>query len=297
MPAVCDLNTIYNQHYTFSLPRTVLESYLNGNSFDWKKNYTEDEQGRLYCDIERIYAQMMARQPERSAVAVMTAGAPGAGKTTLLRQEIEHRGENLAYTDPDDVCLQNMEETYLRDIQMDSSPSSRRDAYTKWRPGSNAANHLFLANFIRDKVGFYFGTTSTAPAAYRFFDFLKKQGYQIEVLHLTAPDEVRIASIDEVSKSFIHVTAEDMIEKGKLLPQRIQDTFLAYADTIRFYYRGAVDADAKLAAVWIRKGEGKGSLEVVDLDSLQRIRDIHNAACESLGRQELLWEKTVEATL
>jgi predicted ABC-type ATPase len=125
---------------------------------------------------------------------VITAGAPGSGKTTVLEQDRE--GENIAYMDPDAICLKRQELTYLADIAShDGSPESRLEAYNKWRPASNAAAHIILGNLIREKCAFDVGTTSSSPMTYKFFEFLKSQGYEIKLLHIIAPDDVRIGSI------------------------------------------------------------------------------------------------------
>jgi hypothetical protein len=226
----------------------------------------------------------------------MTAGAPGAGKTTKMRADL--RGENRAYNCPDDVCLQGQTRTYWVDIESgDGSKAARLAAYNKWRPGSNAAAHLILANLIREGYAFYFGTTSTGPATSTFFEFLKMNGYQIRLIHISAPDDVRWASIQERDKTFVQTTETDVREKGFLLPQRIMDTYLKHADIIEFYYRSGVSKDAELGATWVRnKGEAKlGTLEIVAPLEYGAIKDIHNAAVTALGRPELSWEATVEA--
>lgn len=46
----------------------------------------------------------------------------------------------------------------------------------------------------------------------------------------------------------VQTTEQDVREKGLLLSQRINDTFLKYVDEIKFYYRDGVKQDAVLAA-------------------------------------------------
>lgn len=137
--------------------------------------------------------------------------------------------------DTDAIYLKRQEFTYLADIAShDGFPESRLEAYNKWRPASNAAAHIILGNLIREKCAFYFGTTSSSPMTYKFFEFLKSQGYEIKLLHIIAPDDVRIGSIQERDKTFIQTTAQDIAEKGDLTPPRISDTFFKYADEIDF---------------------------------------------------------------
>ena len=298
---VCDTSLIYNEEYVYSLPKPVLESFFSGNAFDYLKGYSTEESGRLCDDIREIFQKILENRPTKENLAVITAGAPGAGKTVKMCQDLSEKsssGINFAYICPDDVCLKSQTRTYGADVaSSDKSKETRQAAYNKWRPGSNAATHLILANLIREKYGFYFGTTSTGPATGKFFDFLKKQGYQIRLLHVTAPDDVRWESIKQRDETFVQTTEQDVREKGLLLPQRINDTFLAYADQIEFYYRDGVKKDAELAATWIRNTDSSdalGTLEVVSLPKYEQIKAIHNTATEALHRPDLRWEATVE---
>lgn len=298
---VCDLNRIYNESYKYSMPKDVLESYLSGKAFDNPDFYTSEESQRLQNDINTLYQSILEKNPDRESIAIMTAGGPGAGKTTKLLQDRKDKalkGKNYAYICPDDVCLKNQTTTYVLDVEnSDKSITSRTAAYNKWRPGSNAATHLILGNLIREKFAFYFGTTSTSPATGKFFDFLKKQGYKIKLIHITAPDDTRWNSITERDKTFVQTTEEDVREKGLLLPQRISDTFLKYADEIHFHYRDQVKEDAHLAATWIRNEENLGALGTLHITSqalYENIKSVHNATVNTLNRPELLWEETVE---
>jgi predicted ABC-type ATPase len=301
--SVCNTDHIYDEYggYEYSLPKGVLESFLSGKAFDHPKVYTDEESSRLHDDINELYQKITSKKPEKERLAVMTAGAPGAGKTIKMRQDLSEKsllGRNFAYICPDDVCLKNQNRTYLADIARgDASNEVRQNAYNKWRPGSNAATHLILGNLIREKYAFYFGTTSSGPFTYKFFEFLKKQGYQIRLIHVTAPDEVRWESIKERDKSFVQTTKHDVIEKGLLLPQRINDTFLKYADEIEFYYRNGVNEDAKLAAKWVRNpdpSEALGSMHIVSFSRYEQIKAVHNAVTEVLKRPDLHWGATVE---
>lgn len=288
---VCDRGQIYNpaQGYVYSLPETLLETYLSGNSFDYKQGYTGEERANLERDIQDIYDQIVSRNPLKERVAVLTAGAPGAGKTWKMREDL--RGRNIAYIDPDDVCLKLQTLTYLAEVDL----LGLRDAYTKWRPGSNGANHLILANLIREGYAFYFGTTSTSPATKIFFQFLKEQKYEIRLIHVSAPDSVRWASLVERDKGFIQQTEEDVINKGRMLPERIIDTYLAFADRIEFCYRDEVEKEARLGAIWVRNQEAnEGKLTVVDLAAYAQIKKIHNDELRRIKREDLLWESTVE---
>lgn len=292
---VCDLSSIYNENFQYSLPKTVLESYISGKAFDHSDLYTLGEREDLEEDTREIFAGILSKNPTHGNWAVMTAGGPGAGKTVKMRQELEAVEDNIAYICPDDVCLKSQKRTFLKDVEAmgvnEENVAERLALYCKWRPGSNAATHLILANLIREKYNFYFGTTSTGPSTFRLCDLLKKQGYKIRFIHISAPDDVRWNSLRERDKTFVQTTEQDTREKGLLLPQRIADTYLKYADVIDFYYRGGVSEDANLAAHWVRD-EG---LTVIDPEDYQKIKTLHNTAIEALNRPELAWENTVEA--
>lgn len=298
---VCDFNNIYNDDYKYSLPENILRNYLSGKAFDHTTLYTDVELNLLCQDIRNIFHNIMSESPMHEKTAIITAGAPGAGKTIKLQQ---HRAANktdhrvYAYICPDDVCLKNQKETYLAEIESgDQSPKARKAAYDRWRPGSNAATHLILANLIREGNAFYYGTTSTAPQTGIFFDFLKKQGYQIRLIHVSAPDDVRWESIQERDKTFIQTTEEDVKKKGELLPERINDTFLKYADVIEFYFREGLQQDAVLSAIWERsKNDSKklGTLQILNSNFYEEIKSIHNKAATRLNRRELYWEEAVE---
>ncbi|CCB85918.1 unknown protein [Parachlamydia acanthamoebae UV-7] len=301
----CDLNLIYPTEtgYEYSLPKNILESFLSGKAFDHSEEYSKEESRNLRDDINALYQKILSENPENESLAIITAGSPGAGKTTKLRQDLEEKrtlGKNYAYICPDDVCLQSQTKTYLADIETcDKSFSSRQKVYNKWRPGSNAAAHLILANLIREKYAFYFGTTCSSPATGKFFEFLKKQGYKIKIMHISASDDVRWGSINEREREFVQTTENDVKEKGLLVPQRIQDTFLKYADEIDFYYRDSVKENALLGARWFRnesESEKVGTLhiDIVNSSAYEKIRVIHNEAIKILEKPDLSWEKSVE---
>ncbi|MDB6080911.1 MAG: hypothetical protein JWO53_183 [Chlamydiia bacterium] len=273
-------------------------------AFYHPREYSTEESNRLRDDIKDLFENIVTKGSLKEKVAVITAGAPGSGKTTLLEKtladETKKKGQKIAYICPDSVCLKQQKRTYVADIEKgDKSKEVRKAAYDTWRPGSNGATHLILAHLIRDEYAFYFGSTSSGPATGSSFKFLKDQGYRIRLIHLSAPDDVRWKSIQERDKTFVQTTEQDVQEKGLLLPQRIQDTFLQYADEIEFYYRNGVEERAQPAATWIRnteKSDKLGTLQIIDNEQYKKIKIIHNTAIEQLKKPDLSWEKTVEAS-
>lgn len=309
----CDLAPLYSPEFSYSVPKAVVTSFFEGNAFGREVKYSPEEQTRLREDINAIFWKIMAENPEKGKVAVITAGSPGAGKTILLRRLLQTEkgeGHHFAYDDPDDVCLREMERTYQQELKEKLDPLKdlpeeerialerqiRQDLYNKWRPGSNAAAHIILAHLIRENYSFYFGSTSSSPMTANSFDYLKKLRYRIHLVHVSAEDSVRWESIRERDKHFVQTTEEDIVEKGKLVPQRISDTYLKFADRIDFYYREKRDSEAVLGATWIRGSnqETPGDLTIQDLTAYASLVKVHNAIVGSLPDSErLLWEASV----
>jgi hypothetical protein len=301
---VCDPTHLYNESYQYSLPEFLLKGFLSGKAFDNPEVYTENESTNLHADINDIFQEILDKKPVQEKWAIITAGAPGAGKTIKIEQDLEKNafeGKNYAYICPDSVCLKKQKRTYQADVTDDKSPENHLKAYNKWRPGSNAATHLILGNLIRKNYAFYFGSTSSSPQTGKFFEFLKKQGYKIKLIHVSASDEIRWKSIQKRDEGFVQTTVEDVSEKGLLLPQRINDTFLKYADEIEFYSRDDAENDAVLAARWLRNEDDsdvEGTLEILDKKHYENIKLIHNTSITKLNNPELQnldWEQTVEA--
>lgn len=293
-----DLRLIYNDQFKYCVPESFVQKCLDGNEFGRKELYPEETKENLKTDIRRIHSSIIEKNPIKEKLAVFTAGGPGVGKTTLMRRylsEAAAEGKIFAYVDPDDVCLRNMNETWGKKPK--DTFLEKKAAYDEMRPGSNGAAHVILANLIREQYAFYFGMTASSPMTANTFKWLKEQGYRIHLIHVTAPGSVCWQSIQERDKTFVQTTEEDTIQKGKLVPQRIHDTYLKYADQIDFYYRDAFSEEARLAAKWIRTDgeQAKGVLTVTDQTAYESLKKTHNEVCKELGREDILWERSVEA--
>lgn len=298
---ICNLDLIYSKEsgYTYSLPRPILESFLSGKAFDNPEPYSEHELAQIRADINRLYWSMIDLHPVREKWAVISAGSPGSGKTTQLKILLEaEKPHRYVYVCPDDVSLKDLTEYRQEIAEGDGSVQARLKAYNKWRPASNASAHILLANLIREQYAFYFGTTCSSPQTGRFFEFLIKQGYHTRVIHLSANDDVRWESIVERDKIFVQSTEQDIRDKGVLVPQRISDTFLKYADEIEFYYRYAVKEDARLTAKWVRNPMPSpylGTLFILDRDAYDQLKAVHNEAIGRVNQPDLFWEHAVES--
>ena len=291
---VRDLTLIYSDTYQYSLPKNILENFLQGTAFDNKTPYTTQELEQIYQDINNLFQKTITVNPDKVKIAYITAGAPGAGKTTLTHQILDKKilEENVAYVCPDDTGLPAL--TGYQQISKENPTA----AYTKLRPASNGAMHWILANLIRENYAFYFGSTSSSPLTGKFFEFLKKQGYEIRLIHVTAPDDVRWKSIQERDKTIIQTTEQDIKEKGRMVYERLNDTFLKFADRIDFYYRDEVDLDAQQVATWYRNADNEkepGTLEIVNASLYGPLKNVHNEAMKLLKpNEDLSWEATIE---
>lgn len=212
-----------------------------------------------------------------------------------------YNATNLPFSinDINPVVAQKAVESYKANLALkNESLETRKKLYDKWRPGSNAANHIILANIIREGFAFYFGTTASSPPTKLFFEFLKNQGYKIKLIHVSSPADVCWDSIIERDKTFVQTTELDVIEKAKLVPQRINDTYLAFADEIEFYYRSAVNENAVFAANWVankdKTSDKIGTLRVINYSCYQKIKAIHNYTAALLKKPDLDWNTSVE---
>ena len=121
------------------------------------------------------------------------------------------------------------------------------------------------------------------------------------MLHISAPDDVRHGSLAKRDQVFVQHTSEDAVLKELLVHERIQDTFLKYADKIDFFYRAGIDEAAVLSATWERIGEGqgeaRGTLAIHNPEVYQTLTKLHDTVCEKMKRPDLMWSATVEQTL
>lgn len=293
----------------YPVPKEMIRHWLFGYGFDNKNPYNEEELSRVYQDLEEI-AQIRFMQPLRKSktpIAVLTAGAPGSGKTIVLENHWKNQEHQtnvaIAYNDPDARVLRYMEHTWAQDIKATHNTiDSRKNAYTKWRPASNAIAQILQAYILKHKVDFYFGTTSSSDKAKYLYKYLKDLGYYIKVLHVTAPDEVRIASIHKRDKEFVQTSDQDIVNKAIDLAKRINDTFCAYANEIIFYYRDQVEEKAKPVAIWKRISYGKETFQILDQDGFEAVKQIHNQKCLQMQTDSkcevdsLLLENAIESS-
>ncbi|MGA8163531.1 MAG: zeta toxin family protein [Waddliaceae bacterium] len=305
----------------YCIPQQVIEEWNRGIGFGSITPYSPHIQ-RLVDEVaQKIWKSYLDDvRPVEQPWIVVTAGAPGAGKTTVLERDLKEAAEagqpRPVYVDPDAVFLKEMYAQHdPRDLfsQLNDEDESKTEdkplterhirqmVYNLLRPASNGKTHQMLSNAIKLKLPIYFGSTSTNPRTPGSFQFYKNEGYRIRVPYVIAPDDIRWGSIKRRDGTFVQTTEEDTREKGKLLPQRIHDTFLTFADQIDFWYRDQVDGAAVKVAEWkkLSDSEHQGELTILNTPMYEAMTKVHNASCQSIGNPEvdpvaLLWENSVE---
>lgn len=159
---------------------------------------------------------------------------------------------------------------------------------------------ILLANPDKEKVAVITAGAPGAGKTVKLRQDLEDHALQGKHFAYICPDDVclqnqvRTYKTDlEKSDNFIEAH-QRAYNKGLLLPQRISDTLLKYADEIEFNYRDGVQKDATLAARWLRNEEGVDTLQIVAPEQYERVKAIHNETAKKLARPDFYWGSTVE---
>ena len=211
-----------------------------------------------------------------------TAGGPGARKTTILERFIAAHPEyqDGVYLDPDPRTLRFMVHTYYAQSLSSLVISQAKDyneviknAYDKWRAGSNYIVLTLLEEAVAAGRSIIYGTTSTGAHIPNFFAKLKENDYQIILLLCSCSDDLRHKAIEYRNRvvRFYQSSPEDAVAKGKFFPLRM-GAYLTHADWIYFYWSDDLFSPERLAAVW-----RNGKLEVHDSEAMQRFADKYEA--------------------
>lgn len=202
-----------------------------------------------------------------------TAGSPGSRKTTILEKFVANHPEYLdgVYLDPDPRTLKFMVHTYhnqslthLTISQTENYDLVIKNAYEKWKPGSNYIMLRLFEEAAHLGRSIIHGTTLTGTHISDFFSALKKKDYQIVLVLCSCSDELRKQAIEYRNQvvRFYQSSPEDAITKGKFFPQRMP-LYFAYADEMFFYWSDDLFSE-RLAAVY-----KNGKLEVHDKEAMQ----------------------------
>lgn len=255
------------------------------------ETYTEQEVQLLEKDLAVVRSICLdGTQNTDSRFYLATAGGPGARKTTILEKFVAAHPEyqNAVYLDPDPRTLKFMAHTYYAQSLNPLVISQTQDynqviknAYDKWRYGSNYIVLSLFEESVAAGRNIIYGTTSTGAHIPDFFAKLKQNEFQIVLLLCSCPDHLRQEAVtyrNEVVR-FYQSSPEDAVAKGKFFPQRM-GVYFAYADLMYFYWSDDLFSQERLAAVW-----RNGNLEVHDAEAMQRFTEKYEADRAALAAE------------
>jgi hypothetical protein len=243
------------------------------------KNYSNDEIRLLKKDLNVVRSVCLDdTQNAESRFYLATAGGPGARKTTILEKFISIHPEyqKAVYLDPDPRTLKFMVHTYYAQSlnsliisETENYDQVIKNAYEKWRAGSNYIVLTLLEEAFGLGRSIAYGTTSTGGHIPDFFAKLKSNNYQVILLLCSCPDDVRYNAVDYRNRvvRFYQSSPEDAVAKGSLFSQRME-TYFKFADRMYLYWSDSLNAPERLAAIW-----HDGRLEIHDNDAMQRFID------------------------
>lgn len=247
------------------------------------KNYSDEESQLLQKDLTVVRSVCLEdSQNTDIRFYLATAGAPGARKTTILEKFVANHPEYQSgvYLDPDPRTLKFMVHTYYAQSLTPLAVSRTEDynqviknAYDKWRAGSNYIVLTLLEEAFCAGRSIIYGTTSTGSHIPAFFAKLKEHDYKIVLLLCSCPDSLRYEAVDYRNQvlRFYQSSPEDAVAKGKFFPQRM-GAYFSYADLMYFYWSDELFSPERLAAVW-----QNGKLEIHDTEAMRRFVDKYEA--------------------
>ena len=243
------------------------------------KDYSDEEIQLLEKDL-KVVRSVCLEGPHNAKTRfyLATAGGPGARKTTILEKFVSTHPEYQegVYLDPDPRTLKYMAHTYyaksLSPLVIATTESYDlviRNAYEKWRFGSNYIVLTLLEEAFAAGRSIIYGTTLTGTHIPAFFTQLKENDYQIVLLLCSCSDATRYEAVDYRNNTvrFYQSSPEDAVAKGILFPQRM-GAYFAFADRMYFYWSDSALGPERLGGIW-----RNGHLEVYDSDAMQRFVD------------------------
>ena len=282
--------------YLFFSPQAI-ESHLNG--------YNEDEKAAIGKDLDVVKSVCLCSTNETEKngkpVYLATAGGPGARKTTILERFLRENSllSKTTYIDPDQRTLKFMSHTYYSQSlsalvigDYENYSMAVKNAYEKWRGGSNFIALTLLEDAFLHKRNIAHGTTSTGEHIPKFLAKVKDAGYDITLLLCSCEDAFRkkVIQYRNEEQKFYQSSPEDALSKGKFFPQRMS-AYFTYADTIYLYWSDDLATQERLAAVL-----KDGDLEVLDIQAFNLFIQKFENDRESLnaeGKQIPSWDELV----
>jgi hypothetical protein len=279
-----------NAHFFFS------PEVLRGNL----KTYSDEEKNAIEKDLLVVRNVCFPEhpQPKERPLYLATAGSPGSRKTTILERFLKTHPEysDCVYLDPDPRTLKYMVHTYISRSLSPLAAAETGDyrtvikqAYDKWRGGSNYISATLLEEAFQLRYDIAHGTTLTGEVVPRLLQTIHDAGYDIALLLCSCEDEFRVNAIthrNEVQR-FYQSSPEDALSKGKFFPQRMP-TYLAYADKLYFYWSDDLAVPERLAATY-----ENGTVTILDTDAWNRFAHKYEkdrAALQAEGKELPAWE-------
>jgi hypothetical protein len=258
------------------------------------KGYSAEELSLLQKDLKVVRSVCLeGTQNTLKRFYLATAGAPGARKTTIMERFLSAHPEYQqgVYLDPDPRTIKFMVHTYhaislspLAISYVNQYDQVIKNAYEKWRGGSNYIVLTLLEEAFAAGRSVVHGTTSTGSHIADFFAKLKENDYEIILLLCSCPDEVRYEAVDyrNCVVCFYQSSPEDAVAKGLLFPQKLA-VYFTYADQLYFYWSDNLFSPEKLAGVW-----HDGHLEIHDSQAMQHFIDKYELDRMKLKEKEII---------
>lgn len=284
------------ENFLFFSPQAIV-SHLNG--------YNEDEKAAIGKDLDVVRSVCLCNINESEDIEkplyLATAGGPGARKTTILERFLRDNSllSKTTYIDPDQRALKFMSHTYYSQSlsalvigDYENYSMAVKNAYEKWRGGSNFIALTLLEDAFLHKRNIAHGTTSTGEHIPKFLAKVKDAGYAITLLLCSCEDAFRKKAIQyrNEEQKFYQSSPEDALNKGKFFPQRMS-AYFTYADTLYLYWSDDLATQERLAAVL-----KDGGLEVLDMQAFNLFVQKFENDRESLnveGKQIPSWDELV----
>ncbi len=236
-------------------------------------SYNQEEIGAIEKDLAVVrsvcFSEAKLGNSSQKPVYIATAGGPGARKSTILERFLSQNPHysTVVYLDPDPRSLKYMVHTYysrsLCPLAVSGNPDysiSQKNAYEKWRGGSNYITLTLMEEAFANKRDIAHGTTSTGEHVSSFFSKLKEADYEVVLLICSCEDSFRYNAIKyrNAEQRFYQSTPEDAVAKGKMFPRRMP-AYFTYADVIYLYWSDDLSTEEKCAAVF-----SDGKLKIFD---------------------------------
>jgi hypothetical protein len=257
------------------------------------KTYSDEEIQLIKKDLEVVRGICLGgTQNTETRFYLATAGAPGSRKTTILEKFVAGHPEYQegVYLDPDPRALKFMVHSYyarsltpLVIANTETYADVIKNAYEKWRAGSNYIALTLLEEAFATGRSIIYGTTSTGSHLPNFFAKLKENNYRIVLLLCSCPDDVRFEAIKYRNDTvrFYQSSPEDAMAKEIFFSQRME-TYFTYADQLYFYWSDSLFNPERLAGIW-----KDGKLDIYDADAMQSFinkYETDRAALEARGQ-------------